>query len=142
MTNGKTILIADDDKDLAHVLATRCQKLGLHVVLAHDCLSALNFAACLAPDLVCLDINMPAGNGLSVCEMLAANVELPSIPIIILTGRTDEETIRRCHGLCAYYVLKCDDTWGRLEPLIHELLAANPVTTASSEKVARIGAHG
>jgi len=81
----------------------------------------------LAPDLMILDINMPAGNGLSVCEMLATDPGSSAIPVIILTGRNDPDTIRRCHDMLAYYVLKCPDVWRRVEPVVFELMDIEPV---------------
>ena len=65
---------------------------------------------------------MPAGNGLSVCEMLSTDETYGGMPIVVLTGRTDPDTICRCHAMCAYYVEKCPDIWTRLEPLLNELL--------------------
>lgn len=118
----KSLVIADDDRDLAHALAMRCQRLGLAVSCAHDAFSALTLVKTSRPDMVCLDVEMPAGNGLSVCEMLATDEFCRSIPIAILTGKNDPDTIMRCHNLCAYYVEKCPDVWSRLEPLVKELL--------------------
>ena len=43
----------------------------------------------------------------------------------MLTGRSDEETIRRCHNSCAYYVAKCSNVWPRVEALLRELLDLN-----------------
>ena len=118
----KTILIADDDHDLTNVLALRCTELGLDVHTASDAMTALSKAHRYHPDLICLDVQMPGGNGLSACEMLTTDDELSSLPVIMLTGQRDEDTIRRCHDMCAYYVLKCPDVWQRVEPLICELL--------------------
>lgn len=118
----KSVLIADDDHDLARVLALRCEGLGLQTRTAHDAMTALTFAHSQPPDLICLDVNMPGGSGLSACEMISLSEELADIPVIILTGCYDETTIRRCHHMCAYYVLKCPDVWGRIEPLVRELL--------------------
>ena len=56
--------------------------------------------------MICLDVNMPGGSGLSACEMISQDEDLAGIPVIILTGCYDEETIRRCHKMSAYYVLK------------------------------------
>ena len=130
---SKTILIADDDRDLVQVLKLRCTQLGLNVVGAHDAMTALALVHQERPDLICLDVNMPSGNGLSVCEMLAADDRLSSIPVIMLTGRADEETIRRCHAMCAYYVLKSGDIWNRVEPILHELLELPPTETDSED---------
>ncbi len=116
------ILIADDDKDLVDLLAMRCRHVGLGVETASDAMTALRKIDQIRPDLVILDVEMPAGNGLLVREMMAANEQLSQIPVIILTGKSDEDTIRRCHHYCAYYVAKCPDVWPRIEPLLNELL--------------------
>src|SRR5438477_127068 len=123
MNHRPTMLIADDDRELVQVLAIRCRTVGVEVVTAHDALTALNLMQTRKPDLVCLDVNMPSGNGLCVCEMLASEPAWAKIPVIILTGRTDPEIIMRCHQLCAYYVLKGGDIWSRVEPLVRELLS-------------------
>jgi DNA-binding response OmpR family regulator len=122
----KNILIADDDRDLVASLSIRCRALGLNVDAAHDAMTALFQINQSPPDLVILDVGMPSGNGLSVRKMMADNERLASIPVIILTGKSDEETIRRCHDTCAYYVPKCPDIWTRIEPLLHELLDLAP----------------
>ena len=122
----KTILIADDDSDLADVLAMRCRQLGLRALVAYDGLTALTLVDEQSPDLVCLDVNMPLGSGLGVCEMLQPDEALASIPVVVLTGRSDEETIRRCQSMGAYYVLKSRDVWQRVEPILRELLDIDP----------------
>ena len=101
----KTILIADDDHELVHVLAVRCRRLGLNVLCAHDAFTSLSLVKTGRPDVVCLDVDMPAGNGLSVCEMLSSDAACRTIPIIILTGRTDPETIMRATA-CAHTTWK------------------------------------
>lgn len=131
----KSVLIADDDKQLVAALAMRIERLGVEVRTAHDALSALNEAYRSAPDLIILDVSMPAGNGLSVCEMLATDPGSSLIPVIILTGRHDRETVRRCHDMLAYYVLKCPDTWVRVEPIVRELLGMAPPETESPRPV-------
>ena len=118
----KRILIADDDRELVRVLDVRCRQLGLRTIVAHDAIDALTLARREQPDLVCLDVNMPLGNGLSVCEMLAGDERVASIPVVMLTGRTDNETIFRCHAMCAYYVLKSNNVWQRLRSVLCELL--------------------
>ena len=130
---SKTVLIADDDRDLVQVLKLRCNQLGLNVVGAHDAMTALALAHQEQPDLICLDVNMPSGSGLSVCEMLTADERLSSIPVIMLTGRTDEETIRRCHAMRAYYVLKSRDIWDRVEPILRQCLELPPADTDTEE---------
>ena len=136
----KTILIADDDADLVNVLATRCRLLGLNVLCACDAFGALSLARSDRPDMVCLDVEMPAGNGLTVCEMLSFDESCRTIPIAILTGRNDPDTIMRCHNLCAYYVEKCPELRSRVEPLVKELLIEPTATLAGSEHRSSVAA--
>jgi DNA-binding response OmpR family regulator len=129
----KTLLIADDDHDLVSVLSLRCRRMGLTVLTAFDAFTALSLVRSKMPDLVCLDVGMPAGNGLSVCEMMTSDATFRDIPVIVLTGRSDPHTICRCHSMCAYYVEKSTDTWTRLEPLLRELLEL-PAATQPAEQ--------
>jgi len=118
----KRVCIVDDDAGLVSALKIRCEQLGLEVTTLDNGSDAVTTIARNPPDLVLLDINMPAGDGLSVCRVLAAHANLAPIPVIILSGRTDEETIRRCEALGALYVLKVCDVWDWLRPRICEML--------------------
>lgn len=122
MINSKRILIADDDECLVDALARRCDLLGLRVERAYDGMSATTKIDALEPDLVILDVNMPCGSGLGVCEMLAHDSHLKTIPIIVLTGRSDSETVAACNRLDAMYVLKGPDIWSQIEPLLRQRL--------------------
>jgi CheY-like chemotaxis protein len=117
-----TVLIADDDHDLLESLSRRCQGLGLNVRTVDNSLDLLNAMHGDPPSVACIDVQMPLGTGLNACEMLAADPQLAHIPLIVMTGKSDPETIQRCWQLKAYYVLKCPDIWPRLEPLLRELL--------------------
>ena len=122
----KMVVIADDDPDIVDVLTRRFSGLGCSVIGTRSACDALNVISRTVPDLVCLDVNMPAGNGLSVCEMMSDDEFLSNIPVIILTGQSDPETIKRCHDMMAYYVEKNVNVWQRVEPIAKELLAAVP----------------
>jgi len=135
MSNTKRILISDDDECLVDALTRRCQALNLQVERTYDGMSALMKIDALEPDLVILDVNMPCGSGLSVCEMVARDPNLKSIPVIILTGRTDGETIASCNSLDAYYVPKGPSIWSRLEPLVVHLLGIERSQAVGSGKL-------
>jgi DNA-binding response OmpR family regulator len=143
-TGNFEVLIADDDRDLVEALAVRCRRLGLGVYTAYDAFAALSLVRTRRPALACLDVEMPAGNGLSVCEMLASDKECASMPIIILTGKSDPDTIRRCHSMCVYYVEKCENVWPRIEPILRETFAIDATTPDSQAVLAGVAprAHG
>ena len=114
----KRILIAEDDSDLAYTLGLHCRRLGLEVFRSPDAMHALMGAHRARPDVILLDVNLPSGNGLSVCEMLLGDRELATIPIIVMSGAASEETQRRCRELRVTFVQKGPRLWEELSPLI------------------------
>lgn len=131
--NKKHVCIVDDDAGMVSALKIRCEQLGLEVTTVDNGAEALTTIARNPPDLVLLDINMPAGDGLSVCRVLASHAHLAPIPVIILSGRSDEETIKRCEALGAHYVLKACDVWEWLRPRICELLEIESDTVVTGD---------
>jgi DNA-binding response OmpR family regulator len=137
MKHAKRILIADDDEGLVDALARRCEALNLLVERAYDGVSALRKIDALEPDLVILDVNMPSGSGLRICEMIAQDPYLKSIPIIILTGRTDGETMAACNRFDATYLLKGPDIWSQLEPLVVDRLGIDRASAGEQKQPQR-----
>jgi CheY-like chemotaxis protein len=129
-TCARKVVIADDDVDMLQLLSKRFSSLGYSAMGVDNALDAINVIHRFMPDLVCLDVGMPSGSGLTVCEMMASDEQLRKIPVIVLTGRSDNETIRRCHDLLVYYVQKSADTWTRVEPLALELMGSRTVPAA------------
>jgi DNA-binding response OmpR family regulator len=74
------------------------------------------------PDLLCLDVSLPTGNGLDLCEYLVRESSAHQMPVIVLTGRTDRETVFRSATLRTRYLYKSTDVWQRLRLLIERLL--------------------
>jgi len=122
----RIILIAEDDFDLAQFLTTECRQLGFDVFRSPDAMHALLGAHRVKPSLMVLDLNMPGGNGLSVCEMLASDPELARIPTIIISGQSDPETIRRCRAAGARYVPKGPKLWNELAAAMCQCFSGHP----------------
>ena len=108
---GKTILIADDDPVVVFALSRRLQQLGFQVIRSPDAAHALMGAMKVKPDLIILDVNMPSGNGLAVCEMMASDPRYAGIPVIIHSMLGDEATKERCRRLGARHVEKSSKSW-------------------------------
>jgi CheY-like chemotaxis protein len=119
---SRTIVVADDKPDVVDLLTERFTRLGCSVIGVASAVEAVNVIYRTLPDLVCIDDNMQAGNGLSVWEVMISDGLLRNIPAIVLTGNADKETVPRCHDLMVYYVQKDGDMWSRVEPLARELL--------------------
>ena len=84
------ILVAEDDLDIAELISHYLKKAGwsAHVAAAGD--QALAYVRNHPVDLVLLDLMLPGMNGLDVCQALRADRATASVPIIMLTARTEE----------------------------------------------------
>jgi DNA-binding response OmpR family regulator len=83
----KTILVVDDDPDVRLGLQLRLNANHYDVICAADGVASIAAARKHMPDLMILDLGLPAGDGFSVLERLKANEKLSSIPVIVLSGR-------------------------------------------------------
>ena len=84
------ILVAEDDRDIADLVAHYLQKAGWepHIEAAGD--TALEYARTQPVDLIILDLMLPGISGLEVCRALRADRATAAVPIIMLTARTEE----------------------------------------------------
>jgi two-component system response regulator CpxR len=89
------ILIIDDDRELAAMLAEFLGHEGFDVAIRHDATAAVPFAGPEAPDLVVLDVMLPGRNGFTLLRELRATA--PRLPIVMLTARG--EPVDRILGL-------------------------------------------
>jgi DNA-binding response OmpR family regulator len=87
MDGPQRILVVDDDATVAEVVQRYLEREGFAVELAADGRTALTRALAEPPDLVVLDLMLPAMDGLEVCRRLRA---LAPVPVIMLTARGDE----------------------------------------------------
>jgi DNA-binding response OmpR family regulator len=84
---NKTILIVDDDPDVRLGLHVRLKANHYDVIFAADGMASIAQARKHMPDLIILDLGLPAGDGFSVLERLKANDSLPLIPVIVVSAR-------------------------------------------------------
>jgi DNA-binding response OmpR family regulator len=83
----KTILIVEDEPELAKVVQSYLEKAGYKVICAYRGDSGFSLFESNHPDLVILDLNLPGMDGLDVAKMIRRNTETP---IIMLTARVEE----------------------------------------------------
>ncbi|MDO8488515.1 MAG: response regulator [Candidatus Omnitrophota bacterium] len=84
------ILIVEDEKDIVKMLRYNLEKEGFKVIDARDGEDALDSAVRQHPDLILLDLMLPGMDGLEVCKALKKEVKTGSIPIIMLTAKSQE----------------------------------------------------
>jgi CheY-like chemotaxis protein len=82
----KKILVVEDDKKISLAIAVRLKSKGYKVVLAYDALAGVTMAAKEMPDLILLDISMPAGGGFSVAERVQNRADTAGTPIVFITA--------------------------------------------------------
>ncbi len=82
-----TILIVEDEHELASLIKRQIEGEGHNALIAHDGQTALLLAAQSQPDLVILDWMLPGLDGLTVCRKLR---DRSVVPILMLTARDDE----------------------------------------------------
>jgi two-component system phosphate regulon response regulator PhoB len=86
----KTILVVDDEKDIVDLLRYHLEQAGFLVASAPDGSSGLQKARQGPPSLVILDLMLPGMDGKDLCRALKADPQTMSIPVLMLTARTDE----------------------------------------------------
>ena len=87
MKDEKTILVADDESHILHVVSLKLRNAGFRVLTASDGQEALDIATTEHPDLLITDYHMPQLSGLELCQRLKQNPQTSGIPAIMLTAR-------------------------------------------------------
>ncbi len=86
----RTILVVEDEHDLAELVAFNLEKEGYMPIIANDGVSGLDQARAELPDLILLDLMLPGMSGIEVCKSLKMSEKTASIPIIMLTAKGEE----------------------------------------------------
>lgn len=85
----KKILVADDEKDIVELVAFNLEREGFAVSRAYDGQKAWEMINAQKPDLVILDLMMPELSGMEVCARLRRQGTTASLPVIMLTAKSD-----------------------------------------------------
>ncbi|MCD6422559.1 MAG: response regulator transcription factor [Elusimicrobia bacterium] len=86
----RKILIIDDDVAVSEFIKEMLESDGYSVVRVFDGLQAVQMARTISPDLIILDLNLPAGSGETVYERLKLSKFTGDIPVIFVTGETPD----------------------------------------------------
>ena len=117
-------MVVDDAEDIIKSVGMRLKAEGYEVVSATDGLQATYVAVKERPDVIILDIGMPAGDGHLVAKRLRDSVRTTTIPIIFLTARTGEEDFHKAYeeGVSKYITKPFDPN--ELMAAVAELVAS------------------
>jgi DNA-binding response OmpR family regulator len=134
--SNKKILIVEDDADVRMGLHVRLKANHYDIFFAGDALSSVTEARKHEPDLILLDLGLPAGDGFVVMDRLRAVPALAIIPVIVVSGRSGAANRERAlkAGAKAFLEKPVDnaellavirqalgETVKRERPLVHDL---------------------
>lgn len=91
----QSVLIVDDEPMARTLLRLMLVRAGFHVTEAEDGFDALDKIRKNQPDVVLLDVMMPGMDGFAVCEQLRSEAATAELPIIMLSAKTDLDSINK-----------------------------------------------
>jgi excisionase family DNA binding protein len=129
---GKQILVVDDERALAEIMAHVLQQDGYQVSVAFDGYEAGLKMATLQPDLLILDLIMPGLDGFSICRRVKAHSEGKRTKILAMTGFTQEGNLSKARECGADLCLAKPSQLNTLKEMVTHLLgeARNLSSTA------------
>jgi DNA-binding response OmpR family regulator len=97
------VLVVEDDQDIRQLVHLQLTNAGYETAFARDAASAVGAARRERPDLILLDIGLPAGDGFVVMERLRALPEFEMVPVVVITARGPSEGEKAVeHGARAF----------------------------------------
>ncbi len=110
-----TIMVVDDNPDIVTIVKTLLEGKGFKVQSAYSGHEFFNLLAKQKPNLILLDLMMPQMDGMEVLVRVRRNPGTKSVPVILLTGKVNDEDVYRGYNFGAdYYVKKPFDTFNLL----------------------------
>lgn len=83
------VLVVDDDEEFTDLYVEYLKMVGVEAIAENHSSRVIERAYALQPQVIVLDLMMPAPDGFQLCRMIRADVVLKHIPIIIVTALTD-----------------------------------------------------
>lgn len=103
----RTILAVDDEEEILHLYNTFLKFSGFGVKTVQNAEDCVQFLMNNQVDLILLDVNMPGIDGLRLLEMIRTQPKNKDIPIIMISARGDENTVKKAAVLgCDNYIVK------------------------------------
>ena len=135
MTKNKKILVIDDRREVRFLISTALRNSPFDVIEASCGEDALTILEVTLPDLIFLDIVMPAKmDGLAVCRMIKRNIDWAMIPIVIMTtmGQASDKEDAFLAGADAYMVKPF--SIGNLQQIIRQFLGEKNMSPYFSQE--------
>ncbi len=103
--NVRKILITEDDVCQMEILEFRFSQQGFQVIKAQTGQQAMELAAQHLPDAILMDVDLPDMSGMALCRKLTDAEATADIPIVILSGSTDQDIVRQARSAGSSFFL-------------------------------------
>lgn len=92
---NKRIMIVEDDIDVGQMYQFALQREGYRVEIVGDVVTAIRQLSTNTPDLIILDLMLPAIHGLELCRYVRKDINFPNLPILVLSARNEAPLIQQ-----------------------------------------------
>src|SRR5476649_1984964 len=89
----KKILVVEDDPDISELITYNLERQGYEIACLYDGSHAVDFVHKRKPDLIILDLMLPEVDGIEICRTLKSDSTTKSIPIVMLTAKSEEADV-------------------------------------------------
>jgi diguanylate cyclase (GGDEF)-like protein len=120
----RVVLVVDDDSVFSLLASETLQQAGYIALIANTGREARDMLAADKPDLVLLDVELPDANGFDLCTSIRAANGGADIPIVMVTGHNDTESIQRAFMVGATDFIHKPVLWQTLPQRIEFILRA------------------
>ncbi len=124
--NGRAakVMVVDDDSTLRSLIRVRLKKSGFEVIEAGDGKAAVNCFLRVSPDIVLMDANMPGMDGFEATRQLKSLPEGKQIPILMVSGLEDDESVDKAFGAGATEYITKPICWPLLVHRLENICSA------------------
>lgn len=130
---GPRVLVVDDDPDMTRLIGTALSTAGITPLAAYDALQGMLVAQRESPNVIIVDLHMPAGGGLKLLEKLKASARTAEIPVLVITADTASDLPGRAQELGARGFLRKPVDLVRLIEVVAPYLPPSTEAPSQSE---------
>jgi len=136
--NRKSLLVVDDD-EMTRLLICQALSSDMYCIIeAKDGAQGLELFNQECPDLVLLDVELPKLNGFEVCEMIRKSAQGKDVPVVMVTGMDDTNSIEKAYSLGATDFMAKPINWTLLSHHLRYILRSSRYFESSKESESRL----
>jgi len=129
MDVSRVALVVEDDPALQDAMRRHLEGMALRVVASFDYRMAVHHLTAVTPDVISVDLGLPAESGYELCEHVRSQPALAGVPILVSSDRTFPEDMARAEEAGANAFLRKPFSMRQLEEAIKMLLADTPAAS-------------